>query len=56
MFAIAALVVFILGLILRLLGVGNEWLLLFLGLASSQPTCCGHGHPGPAHPNHHDHS
>ena len=33
MFAIAALVVFILGLILHLLGVGNEWLLLFLGLA-----------------------
>ena len=33
MFAIAALVVFILGLILQLLGVGNEWQLLFLGLA-----------------------
>ena len=33
MFAIAALVVFILGLILRLLGVGYEWHLLFLGLA-----------------------
>ena len=32
MFAIAALVVFILGLILRLLGVGYEWQLLFLGL------------------------
>ena len=33
MFAIAALIVFILGLVLNLLGVGSNWVLLFLGLA-----------------------
>ena len=33
MFAVAAVIVFILGLILNLLGVGYNWLLVFLGLA-----------------------
>lgn len=33
MFAIAALIVFILGLILRLFEVGDSWFFLFLGLA-----------------------
>jgi ribose/xylose/arabinose/galactoside ABC-type transport system permease subunit len=33
MFAIAALIVFILGLILQLLGINLNWVLLFLGLA-----------------------
>ena len=33
MFAIAALVVFVLGLVLNVLGVGHSTLLLFLGLA-----------------------
>jgi hypothetical protein len=33
MFAIAALIVFILGLVLRLFDVGDSWVLLFLGLA-----------------------
>jgi ribose/xylose/arabinose/galactoside ABC-type transport system permease subunit len=32
-FAVAAVIVFILGLILNLLGVGFNWVLLFLGLA-----------------------
>lgn len=33
MFAVAAVIVFILGLILNLLGVGFNWPLVFLGLA-----------------------
>ena len=33
MLAVAALVVFILGLILNVLGVGHNWVLVFLGLA-----------------------
>lgn len=33
MFAIAALIVFILGLVLRLFDVGDSWVFLFLGLA-----------------------
>jgi hypothetical protein len=32
-FAVAAVIVFVLGLILNLLGVGHSWVLLFLGLA-----------------------
>ena len=33
MFAVAAVIAFILGLILEILDVGNNWVLLFLGLA-----------------------